>query len=182
MRPRRGARRGADEHHLARQLRAGFDQGVLLRMDAAAVSGLCRVAAVRQAPGVAVVADAENLGQIAGGDDAADLQPGAGGPLGQLLGHAHVDLLERDALGGDFGLLDRFFGCHQSQVNRLVYTHLSGLECPTCRCSNCCSRCSWYVCWPEWARWRCWFGAWSGVPTARRWRSPSCAGAWIRAG
>src|SRR5260370_48711 len=40
------ARRGADEHHLARQLSAGLDQTVLLRMKTAAISRLIGVTAV----------------------------------------------------------------------------------------------------------------------------------------
>src|SRR6266849_7101074 len=62
--------RGADEHHLAGELGARFDQRVLLGVNAAAVSWLVGVAVVGQAAGVAVVADAQDLGQVAGGDDA----------------------------------------------------------------------------------------------------------------
>src|SRR4029077_13356933 len=124
------AGRGADEHHLARQLRAGFDQRVLLRVDAATISWLSGVAAVRQAAGVAVVADAQDLGRVAGCDHAADLQPGAGGPLRELLCHAHVDLFQRYAIGLGLGLLDGFYGCHFPQVNTLVYTHFQGYNAP----------------------------------------------------
>src|SRR5207247_1499161 len=66
--------RSADEHDLAGQLGAGFDQGVLLTVEAATGSGGRRIAAVGQAAGVAVVADAQDLGEICGGDDGADLE------------------------------------------------------------------------------------------------------------
>src|SRR2546425_5876381 len=51
------ARGCADEHHLAWELGAGFDHGVHLAVNAAAGSRSRRVAAIRQAAGVAVIAD-----------------------------------------------------------------------------------------------------------------------------
>src|SRR4030081_2052710 len=92
-------------------------------MDAAAVAWLGRVTAVRQAAGVAVVADAEDLCEGAGRDDAADLEAGARRPLGELLGHAHVDLFEGYAVGHWLGLLGWIWSSHFGQVNTLVYTH-----------------------------------------------------------
>src|SRR6266852_7096863 len=65
------AGRGADEHHLARQLRTGFDQRVLLRVNAAAISRLIGVTSIGETFGVAVVANTQDLGQVAGRDDAA---------------------------------------------------------------------------------------------------------------
>src|SRR5713101_2705700 len=124
------ARRGADEHHLARQLSAGLDQTVLLRMKTAAISRLIGVTSIGQTLRVAVVADAEHLGQVAGGDDTANLQAGAGRPLGQLLGHAHVHLFERDAVRDLLGLRGWIWGRHLAQVNRLVYTHFPGYNAP----------------------------------------------------
>src|SRR6266851_473309 len=124
------ARRGADEHHLARQLCAGLDQTVLLRMKTAAISRLIGVTSIGQTLGVAVVADAQDLGQVAGGDDAAHLQAGAGRPLGQLLGHAHVDLFEGDAVGDLLGLCCRIWSGHFLQVNTLVYTHFPDYNAP----------------------------------------------------
>src|SRR5712664_579443 len=124
------AGRCADEHHLAGQLGAGFDQRVLLRVNAAAVAWLRRVTCVRQTLGVAVVADAEHLGQVSGSDDAAHLQALACRPLGELLGHAHVHLFERDAVGDLLGLRGWVWGCHLAQVNRLVYTHFPDYNAP----------------------------------------------------
>src|SRR5690348_12143005 len=92
------AGRGARGHHLARLLGARLDERVLLAVDAAARARRGRVAAVGQAAGVAVVADPEDLGQVGGGDHRPDLEAKAGGALGQLLGHAHVDLLEGYAI------------------------------------------------------------------------------------
>src|SRR5438067_5297254 len=58
------ARGCTDEHHLAWELGAGFDHGVHLAVNAATSSGSLRIAAIRKAAGVAVVADAEDLGQV----------------------------------------------------------------------------------------------------------------------
>src|SRR5438876_12394289 len=75
------ARGGADEHHLAWELGAGFDDGVHLAVNAATSSWSRRVAAIRKAAGVAVVADAEDLGQVRRRDHRPDLQAGASGAL-----------------------------------------------------------------------------------------------------
>src|SRR3981081_4001995 len=117
------ARRGADKHDLSRQLRAGLDERVLLRMNTPARPRLSRVAPVGASSRVAVVADAKDLRQIAGCDHAADLQARACRPLRELFGHAHVDVCERDAIGRWIVLCQGFGTCHLSQINRLVYTH-----------------------------------------------------------
>src|SRR5712692_3182499 len=93
-------------------------------MKAATISWLGGVATIRQALGVAVVADTENLSQVAGGDDAADLQSGARRSLGELFCHAHIDLFQGDAVGRLVGQGYRFYGCHFAHVNGLVYTQL----------------------------------------------------------
>jgi len=68
-------------------------------MDATASTGLGSVTAVRQSPRVAVVTDPQNLGQVRTRDHRAHLVAVARAALGQLLGHAHIDLFERDSIG-----------------------------------------------------------------------------------
>src|SRR6266542_7072795 len=73
------ARRGADEYHLVAHAPRCLDERVHLRVDAAAAPGHGRVAPVREAAGVAVVADREHVLELLVGDHRPDLEPHARG-------------------------------------------------------------------------------------------------------
>src|SRR2546426_4225756 len=69
-------------------------------MDAAAIAGHRRVTFVGKPARVAVVPDRQDVLELLVGDDGSDLQAHAGRALGELLGHAHVHLVERYPIDG----------------------------------------------------------------------------------
>src|SRR5881409_1446059 len=69
-----------------------------LRMNAAAAPRHRRIALVGQTASIAVVTDRQHVLEHLVRHDGPDLQPGAGGALRQLFGHAHVHLVQRNAV------------------------------------------------------------------------------------
>ena len=74
-------------------------------MDAATAPGRRAVASIGKSPGIPIIPDGHNVLEVLIGDHGPDLEPGTGAPLGELLSHTHVDLIQRRA--GDGRLVDR---------------------------------------------------------------------------
>jgi hypothetical protein len=70
------------------------DHGILLGVQATAITGLFPVTGVIQTGGIAVVPNCEYFSVIRGGDDRADPQPRTGGAPGDGFGKLHVHLFK----------------------------------------------------------------------------------------